>query len=84
MLSNLIVRYCSPNKHENKEDVLQVLANLLNFDFDQRLEVGLIQRENYYSPLSLISKVVKIGSGTSSPTPNPNLRKPTNEEVSQI
>jgi len=67
LISNLLISYFSG---KDKEGVLQVIANVLNFNFDQRLAVGLIRPER--SALSSLSWTFQLLKGATSPTSSPS------------
>ena len=78
MISNLLISYFSG---KDKEGVLQVIANVLNFNFDQRLAVGLIKPER--SALSSLSWTFQLLKGATSPTssPSPTTKMQSADEV---
>ena len=68
LISNLLISYFSG---KDKEGILQVIANVLNFNFDQRLAVGLIKPER--SALSSLSWTFQLLKGAASPASSPSL-----------
>jgi len=81
LITNLLVKYFSGKE---KEEILQVIANVLNFDFDQRLAVGLIKPEKpglLRWPMQMLKSNISSSAAAPSPT-HPNTSKTATPEES--